>query len=193
MASADSSQFVVTTADETACETSTLKVRTLSPHLSATSTRTSGNFWTSSLLADLSVFPSLICDFCPSDQGFAYSFFQIPPHDGHPCCSAIHFLVAQACSGLSPVRARPWRANQKKSPGTIGGLFHAGLLQPCLLHNSAAFIHRSRHFRCRAGEFVRNHRCWFFGQHQKPIVLHRFSSLFISLEIPSAILCAKLS
>ena len=115
MASADSSQFVVTTADETACETSTLKVRTLSPHLSATSTRTSGNFWTSSLLADLSVFPSLICDFCPSDQGFAYSFFQIPPHDGHPCCSAIHFLVAQACSGLSPVRARPWRANQKRS------------------------------------------------------------------------------
>ena len=114
MASADSSQFVVTTADETACETSTLKVRTLSPHLSATSTRTSGNFWTSSLLADLSVFPSLICDFCPSDQGFAYSFLQIPPHDGHPCCSAIHFLVAQACSGLSPVRARPWRANQKR-------------------------------------------------------------------------------
>ena len=35
--------------------------------------------------------PSLICDFCPSDQGFAYSFLQIPPHDGHPCCSAIHF------------------------------------------------------------------------------------------------------
>ena len=115
MASADSSQFVVTTADGTACETSTLKVRALSPHLSATSTRTSGNFWTSSLLADLSVFPSLICDFCPSDQGFAYSFLQIPPHDGHPCCSAIHFLVAQACSGLSPVRARPWRANQKRT------------------------------------------------------------------------------
>ena len=113
MASADFSQFVVTTANESACETSTLKVRTLSPHLSATSTRTSSNFWTSSLLADLSVFPSLICDFCPSDQGFAYSFLQIPPRDGHPCCSAIHFLVAQACSGLSPVRARPWRANQK--------------------------------------------------------------------------------
>ena len=129
MASADSSQFVVTTADETACETSTLKVRTLSPHLSATSTRTSGNFWTSSLLADLSVFPSLICDFCPSDQGFAYSFLQIPPHDGHPCCSAIHFLVAQACSGLSPVRARPWRANQKSRSG-LAAAFHAS---SCLL------------------------------------------------------------
>ena len=114
MASADFSQFVVTTADDSACETSTLKVHALSPHLSATSTRTSSNFWTSSLLADLSVFPSLICDFCPSDQGFAYNFLQIPPHDGHPCCSAIHFLVAWACSGLPPVRARPWRANKEK-------------------------------------------------------------------------------
>ena len=26
--------------------------------------------------------PSLICDFCPSDQRFAYNFLQIPPHDG---------------------------------------------------------------------------------------------------------------
>ena len=146
MASADSSQFVVTTADETACETSTLKVRTLSPHLSATSTRTSGNFWTSSLLADLSVFPSLICDFCPSDQGFAYSFFQIPPHDGHPCCSAIHFLVAQACSGLSPVRARPWRANQKRSAEAPLSrppkprLSHSVTFISLLQHHSSAII-----------------------------------------------------
>ena len=35
--------------------------------------------------------PSLICDFCPSDQRFAYSFLQIPPHGRHPCCLAIHF------------------------------------------------------------------------------------------------------
>ena len=35
--------------------------------------------------------PSLVCDFYPSDQRFAYSFLQIPPHDEHPCCSAIHF------------------------------------------------------------------------------------------------------
>ena len=71
-------------------------------------------FWTSSLLADLSVFPSLICGSCPSGQGFAYSFLQIPPRDGYPCCSAMYFVVAYAYSGLSPVRARPWRANQKK-------------------------------------------------------------------------------
>ena len=38
--------------------------------------------------------PSLICDFCPSDQEFAYSFLQIPPHDRHPCCSTIHFPLS---------------------------------------------------------------------------------------------------
>ena len=43
MASADFSQFVVTTAKETACETSTLKVRALSSHVSVTFTRTSSN------------------------------------------------------------------------------------------------------------------------------------------------------
>ena len=44
MASADFSQFVVTTANETACEISTLKVHALSPHLPATFTGTSSNF-----------------------------------------------------------------------------------------------------------------------------------------------------
>ena len=114
MGSADFSQFVVTTANGAACETSTLKVHALSPHLPATFTGTSGNFWASSLLADLPVFPSLICGSCSSGQGFAYSFLQIPPRDGHPCCSAMYFVVAYVYSGLTPVRARPWRANQKK-------------------------------------------------------------------------------
>ena len=114
MASADFSQFVVTTANDSACETSPLKVRTLFPHLPATFTGTSGNFGASSLLADSPIFPSLICDSCPSGQGFAYSFLQIPPHDGHPCCSAMCFAVAYAHSGLSPVRARPWRAKSSR-------------------------------------------------------------------------------
>ena len=145
MASADFSQFVVTTADGTACETSTLKVRALSPHLSATSTRTSGNFWTSSLLADLSVFPGLVCGSCSSDQEFAYSFLQIPPHDGHPCCSAMCFVVAYVHSGLSPVRARPWRANQKrKSHNQIFSSFNFYKYIPndlisCKLCHSARF------------------------------------------------------
>ncbi len=118
MGSADFSQFVVTTANETACETSTLKVHALSsmylPHLLVLP----ATFGLQRLLAALSVFPSLICGFCPSGQRFAYSFLQIPPHDGHPCCSAMCFVVAYAYSGLSPVRARPWRANQKRNPAT---------------------------------------------------------------------------
>ena len=35
-----------------------------------------------------------ICDFCPSDRRFADSFLQIPPHNGHPCCSALHFPLS---------------------------------------------------------------------------------------------------
>jgi hypothetical protein len=54
MASADFSLFVVTTADETACETSPVKVRILSLHAPATFTRTSGN------LLDFSAFCHLI-------------------------------------------------------------------------------------------------------------------------------------
>ena len=112
MASADFSQFVVTTADETACETSPVKVRILSLHAPAAFTRTSGNFWTLVYFATLSVFPSLICGSCPSGQRFAYSFFQIPSRGGHPCCSAMCFVVAYAHSGLSPVRKRPCWANK---------------------------------------------------------------------------------
>ena len=48
-----------------------------------------------------------------------YSFLQIPPRDGHPCCSAMYFVVAYAYSGLSPVRARPWRANQKEGASAL--------------------------------------------------------------------------
>ena len=47
--------------------------------------------------------PRLICDFCPSDQRFAYSFFQIPPHDGHPCCSAIHFPLPGRVRDFHPL------------------------------------------------------------------------------------------
>ena len=115
MGSADFSQFVVTTAVETACETSTLKVHALSPHLPATFTGTSSNFWTSSLLADLSVFPSLICGSCTSGQGFAYSFLQIPPHDGHPCCSAIHFPLPGHVQDFH-LRERAHGAQTKRAP-----------------------------------------------------------------------------
>ena len=46
---------------------------------------------------------SLICDFCPSDRSFAYSFLQIPSHDGHPYCSAIHFPLSGHVRDLHPL------------------------------------------------------------------------------------------
>ncbi len=61
--------------------------------------------------------PSLICDFCPSDQRFAYSFLQIPPRDGHPCCSAIHFPLSGHVRDLHPLE-RAHGAQTKILPGT---------------------------------------------------------------------------
>jgi len=45
----------------------------------------------------------LVCAFCSSDQRFAYSFLQIPPRDGHPCCSASSSLC-RVCIGLQPTK-----------------------------------------------------------------------------------------
>ena len=57
---------------------------------------------------------SLICDFCPSDQSFAYSFLQIPSHDGHPYCSAIHFPLSGRVRDFHPLE-RAHGAQTKKS------------------------------------------------------------------------------
>ena len=59
--------------------------------------------------------PSLICDFCPSDQRFAYSFLQIPPRDGHPCCSAIHFPLPGCVRDFRPLE-RAHGAQTKRAP-----------------------------------------------------------------------------
>ena len=54
------------------------------PHLPNIS---SDSYWASVCMATLPDMSSLICDFCSSDRDFAIDFFQIPPHDGHPCHS----------------------------------------------------------------------------------------------------------
>ena len=46
---------------------------------------------------------SLICDFCPSDQGVACRFFQILSRDKHPCCSAIHFPLSGHVRDFHPL------------------------------------------------------------------------------------------
>ena len=59
--------------------------------------------------------PSLICDFCPSDQRFAYSFLQIPPHGRHPCCLAIHFPLPGHVQDFH-LRERAHGAQTKRAP-----------------------------------------------------------------------------
>ena len=118
MSSADFSQFVVTTANGTACETSTLKVRALSPHLPATLTGTSSN------LLDFTAFSRLI----RISQPYMWFLFVRPrvclqlPSDSTsrwtPLLFSYTFPTTRVCSGLSPVRARPWRANKKNPSGT---------------------------------------------------------------------------
>ena len=121
MGSADISQFVVTTADGTACEISTLKVRALFPHLPATFTGTSSNFWASALLADLPVFPSLVCGSCSSGQGFPTASFRFH--------LTMDTLAVQLCTSSLPTRTRDLHplerahgAQTRKSPASSAGL-----------------------------------------------------------------------
>jgi len=75
----------------------------------------------------------LLCSFCSSVRDFAFSFLQIPPHGGHPCCLAngSHY---QAHSRLSPPSYCPCRAN----------IIRADLLSLLLLffyHYSQSLLH----------------------------------------------------
>ena len=58
---------------------------------------------------------SLICDFCSSDQRFAYSFLQILPRDRHPCCSAIHFPLSGHVRDLHPLERAHGAQTQKSN------------------------------------------------------------------------------
>ena len=62
-------------------------------------------FW----LANSSRLYGLICSSCSSGRSFAYSFLQIPPRDGHPCCSA-NGCYCQAITHARRTRyPRPYR------------------------------------------------------------------------------------
>ena len=63
----------------------------------------------------LPICSSLICDFCSSDQRFAN--LQLPSDSTSrwtPLLFGYTLPTIWACSGLSPVRVRPWRANLKR-------------------------------------------------------------------------------
>ncbi len=98
MSSADFSQFIVTTADETACEISPVKVRTLSLHAPAVFTRTSGK------LLDFSAF---------SPYPYFRALYAVPVRQvrGLPTASFRFRLTAatlavQLCASSLPTRTR---------------------------------------------------------------------------------------
>ncbi len=71
-------------------------------------------YGTLNLIALLSNMDALY-SFCSSGQCFAFSFLQIPPHDGHPCCSA-NDSPCRARKGLSPPSACALSGALKKGP-----------------------------------------------------------------------------
>ena len=54
------------------------------------------------------------CDFCSSDQRFACTFLQIPPHDGHPWCSAMTFPLLGQSRDFHPLECAHAGRTQNK-------------------------------------------------------------------------------
>ena len=57
-----------------------------------------------------------LCDFCSSDQRFACTFLQIPPHDGHPWCSAMTFPLLGQSRDFHPLECAHAGRTQKSRP-----------------------------------------------------------------------------
>ena len=92
------------------------QIRGLFIHLISTpfSPTIPNSYWTSSCLADLSQYITS-CDFYSSDRRFAYTFLQIPPHDGHPWCSAMSFPLLGLTRDFHPLECAH-AGRTRKSP-----------------------------------------------------------------------------
>ncbi len=83
---------------------------------------------TSLCLGNSSDCDSLECDSCASGREFAFSFLQIPPHDGHPCS----WLVVD----MSPIPVRDFHpigtahAGRTKRAGANGACTYHRILIP---------------------------------------------------------------
>ncbi len=52
-----------------------------------------------------------------------YSFLQIPPRDGHPCCSAIHFPLLGCVRDFHPLERAHGAQTKIRQPNTLAVLF----------------------------------------------------------------------
>ena len=119
MTSADFLPFVVTNefhtlflfADKTSLGTTRFFLSIHLPHLPQL---IPSSYWTSVCAATLSLTVAL-CDFCASDQRFASTFLQIPPHDGHPWCSAISFPLLGRIRDFHPLETCAARRTRKRA------------------------------------------------------------------------------
>ena len=81
---------------------------------------------TSLCLASSSGVYRLVCDFCSSGREFASSFFQIPPHGGHPCSS----LTVPAAKSVVDFHHQVvvHAAHTKKKPATMRSSWVTGIV-----------------------------------------------------------------
>src|SRR5690554_1996050 len=86
------------------------------------------SYWASSVIALSPRCGCLICDSCSSGREFAFSFLQIPPRGGHPCCSASGSRYQGPQGTFTP----------KSSRGTTLGNSTYRCYAPCLAHNDTA-------------------------------------------------------
>ena len=73
------------------------------------------------------------CDFCSSDQRFACTFLQIPPHGGHPWCSAMTFPLLGQSRDFHPLECAHAGRTQKR------GKTLCILQNPCLSSRNCYF------------------------------------------------------
>ena len=76
-------------------------------------------------------YPHLValCDFCSSGQRFAYTFLQIPPHDGHPWRSAMTFPLLGGLGTFTHENTPMPGAHKKGSPCKETSFFYVSYIR----------------------------------------------------------------
>lgn len=96
----------------------------------------------------------LLCDFCPSDQRFAYGFFQISLRDEHPCRLAIHFPLSGYVRDFHPLEFA--HAGQTKSTQHLYCVLHQIHIQLFKLAQTMPNCHSQKTRERRAEKHPKN-------------------------------------
>ena len=80
------------------------------------------------------------CDFCSSDQRFACTFLQIPPHGGHPWCSVMTFPLLGQSRDFHPLECAHAGRTQKNSMKAHGVCYTKWCRRPDLNRHVVANV-----------------------------------------------------